>query len=96
MLLDRDAVPRAGWWARIFGPSCTELCDPQDPIRLEPLRDEQTAMSILRDAVHLSSELDSDAAEAVLEEIRNSPHEAELIGNPLLLQIAAGSYAAIS
>jgi hypothetical protein len=94
LLLDRDGSAESGWWERVFGSNGQwsdrrrELCDPRFPVQINQLPHESDALRILQDAAG-AKEMPADAARSILEKITAGQDAAQILGNPLLLQIAA-------
>jgi hypothetical protein len=94
LLLDRVASEQSGWWSNVIGPAGTwsdrriELCDPPTPITLQSITDEPSCLSIVQDYITAGINSHADARD-VFERIRNSANAAQVVSNPLLLQVAA-------
>jgi hypothetical protein len=95
ILLDRSATSQSGWWTRAFGRTRrwsdkrSALLDSAEPLILEPFADEGLCMSIIEDALKNDPRLSNSSLSRILSDIRASPHAAQLLGNPLMTQIAA-------
>jgi hypothetical protein len=95
LLLDRAGSRQSGWLSRVIGlpggysDRRIELCDPDSPITLQTIVDESSCLSIVQDSIEAAGGSCEKAREIFLR-IRNSSNAAQVLGNPLLLQVAAG------
>jgi hypothetical protein len=96
LLLARDADCVNGWYAEVFGDSekwsdqRRSLCSPACPIRIPRIEDPAVAIAILADTQeHLLRRSSPNTPERILEKLTRSADADQLVGNPLMLQIAA-------
>jgi hypothetical protein len=94
LLIEREAALSTGWFSEVFGSTDTfsnrrfALCDPQVPVVLEPI-DRSSSHEII-DATRLTrSDTDGTSRDQILKYLKNGSDIDQVIGNPLMLQIAA-------
>jgi hypothetical protein len=95
LLLDRTADVKSGWFVEVFGEANSwsdqrrALADPGGPIMVTSLSDAAAATSIVADAYERLIGDSIPNANRVLDQLSRSEDANELVGNPLMLQIAA-------
>jgi|GEM_PF-4632261 len=95
LLLERSASLNSGWFGEVFGMAGSwsdrrlNLSDPQYPVDLSPIKDPKVSIALIADTQRCLSRDSSTKPGDVFSRLSNSADAEQLVGNPLLLQIAA-------
>ena len=95
LILERTASKRSGWWSQVFGPvggwtdRRRDICDPTEPVLLNQLQGDDISLSVIANTIERHADLGKVSANEIFSRISKSPQAEQIVGNPLMLQVAA-------